>query len=249
MAAPRKKQANALPDSDQTLITLIPTLQELAVWWHDRKATLAHASDATQETERTTFHVERRWVEAIRRQADLDHLTITQVVNEAFKQYFTRCGIVILLLLSLLAPQAQAQAAPPRPDQVEAPLPGHVFGQSWSVEQPTRVFLYLTWEGGQYSFVTQDGVFRGPCRLEPGGHLRLMSTGDLELFAEYTRPRDRLEEAPQPGWPWCPGESIVRVSRMMFADRPHPQLYDTASNPRRPFLQLLDPKITNPKGR
>jgi hypothetical protein len=41
-----------------------------------------------ESIERTTFHVERRRVEAIRRQADLDHLTITQVVNEAFRRSF-----------------------------------------------------------------------------------------------------------------------------------------------------------------
>jgi hypothetical protein len=47
-------------------------------------------SDASRKTERTTFHVEQRWIEAIRRQADLDHLSITQVVNEAFRRYFER---------------------------------------------------------------------------------------------------------------------------------------------------------------
>jgi hypothetical protein len=70
------------------VIGLIPALQEMAAWWEGRKASLAHASDATQETERMTFHVERRWIEAIRRQADLDGLTITQVVNKAFRQHF-----------------------------------------------------------------------------------------------------------------------------------------------------------------
>lgn len=72
------------------LITMINDLQELVVWWQDRKATLLQANDTSRETERTTFHVEKRWIEAIRRQADLDHLTITQVVNEAFRQYFER---------------------------------------------------------------------------------------------------------------------------------------------------------------
>jgi hypothetical protein len=43
-----------------------------------------------ESIERTTFHVERRWIEAIRRQADLNHLTITQVVNEAFRRSFER---------------------------------------------------------------------------------------------------------------------------------------------------------------
>lgn len=72
------------------LLTMMNDLQELVTWWQDRKATLHQANDASRETERTTFHVERRWIEAIRRQADLDHLTITQVVNEAFRQHFER---------------------------------------------------------------------------------------------------------------------------------------------------------------
>ena len=99
MAAPRKKRADASPSPDVStqgiphvyndlLVTMMSDLQEMVTWWQERKATLAQASDATRETERTTFHVEKRWVEAIRRQADLDHLTITQVVNEAFKQHF-----------------------------------------------------------------------------------------------------------------------------------------------------------------
>jgi hypothetical protein len=70
------------------LVTMMSDLQEVVTWWQERKATLAQANDATQETERITFHVERRWIEAIRRQADLDGLTITQVVNQAFKRHF-----------------------------------------------------------------------------------------------------------------------------------------------------------------
>jgi hypothetical protein len=99
MATPRKKRVDT-PSSPELstegvhqvygemLITMINDLQEIVTWWQDRKATLLQVSDASRETERTTFHVERRWVEAIRRQADLDHLTITQVVNEAFRQHF-----------------------------------------------------------------------------------------------------------------------------------------------------------------
>ena len=89
MAAPRKQRTET-PSLDDVVIRLIPALQEIVAWWESRKATLDLASDASRETERTTFHVERRWVEAIRRQADLDHLTITQVVNEAFRRSFER---------------------------------------------------------------------------------------------------------------------------------------------------------------
>ena len=99
MAAPRKKRTETSPSAgtstectpyvyNNVVIGLIPVLQELAAWWQCRKAIIAQACDLTQETARITFHVERRWIEAIRRQADLDSLTITQVVNEAFKQYF-----------------------------------------------------------------------------------------------------------------------------------------------------------------
>jgi predicted nucleotide-binding protein len=37
---------------------------------------------------RVTFFVEKRWEDAIRRQSDLDGLTYTQIVNEAFRYYF-----------------------------------------------------------------------------------------------------------------------------------------------------------------
>ena len=89
MAAPRNQRTET-PSPNDVLIGLIPALQELAAWWQERKATLLHASDQSRETERTTFHVERRWIDAIRRQADLDHLTITQIINEAFRHYFER---------------------------------------------------------------------------------------------------------------------------------------------------------------
>jgi hypothetical protein len=90
MATPRAKRVETPPASEIQLLSLIPTLQELAAWWQERKAILAQASDSTQDTERITFHVERRWIEAIRRQADVDHLTITQVVNQAFRHHFER---------------------------------------------------------------------------------------------------------------------------------------------------------------
>jgi hypothetical protein len=65
-------------------------MRELIVWWQERTAAIARASDASRQTERITFHVERRWVEALRRKSDLDEMTLTQIVNEAFRQYFER---------------------------------------------------------------------------------------------------------------------------------------------------------------
>ena len=99
MATPRKKRADTSPTADMStqgtpsvhedaVIGLIPALQEIVAWWQDRKAVLEQAQDASRQTERITFHVEQRWIEAIRRQADLDGFTYTQIVNEAFRQYF-----------------------------------------------------------------------------------------------------------------------------------------------------------------
>ena len=88
MAGPRKQRTET-PSPDDQIISMISDLTEIVTWWQDRKTTLLQAHDTSRDTERTTFHVERRWVEAIRRQADLDHLTITQVVNRAFERFFT----------------------------------------------------------------------------------------------------------------------------------------------------------------
>ena len=76
MATPRKQRTDASPwpllsDHDRppgyedVVIGLIPALQEIVAWWESRKATLDQANDASRDTERTTFHVEKRWVEAI----------------------------------------------------------------------------------------------------------------------------------------------------------------------------------------
>lgn len=69
--------------------TALADLQEMLAWWRARKETVQAANDASRETERITFHVERRWIELIRRQANLDGRTITQVVNQAFMAFFT----------------------------------------------------------------------------------------------------------------------------------------------------------------
>ena len=99
MAPPRKKRAEAStwpslsnhdtpPGYEDVVIGLIQALQEIVAWWQSRQAVLEQAQDASRQTERITFHVEQRWIEAIRRQADLDDFTYTQIVNEAFRQYF-----------------------------------------------------------------------------------------------------------------------------------------------------------------
>src|SRR5262249_12323540 len=48
-------------------------LQELLAWWRERKRALQVEGDTEQETERKAYHVQKRYIEAIQRAADLEH--------------------------------------------------------------------------------------------------------------------------------------------------------------------------------
>jgi Winged helix-turn-helix DNA-binding len=87
----KRASANSTPDIHLEPLTppQIAALPELLDWWQRRQETLAAAAEGERQTERVTFHVEKRWIDAIRRQADLDHATITQIVNRAFQAFFT----------------------------------------------------------------------------------------------------------------------------------------------------------------
>jgi AraC-like DNA-binding protein len=63
-------------------------LTEMLSWWRARKNVLQPEADTEQETERKTYHVQKRYIEAIQRAADLEHVSITEIVNRAFKQFF-----------------------------------------------------------------------------------------------------------------------------------------------------------------
>jgi Winged helix-turn-helix DNA-binding len=64
--------------------------QEMLAWWRERKRALQTEADTEQETERKTYHVEKRYIEAIQRASDLEHVSITEIVNRAFGYYFNR---------------------------------------------------------------------------------------------------------------------------------------------------------------
>ena len=63
-------------------------LQEMLAWWRERKRALQIEADTEQETQRQTYHVQKRYIEAIRRAADLERVSIMEIVNRAFKQFF-----------------------------------------------------------------------------------------------------------------------------------------------------------------
>lgn len=91
-AAPRRTPvAHSGPPARPTGIPadLLPDLQEMLQWWRERRDFL-QGRDADSKTQRVTYHVEERWIEAIKRQSDLEGLSLTQVVNRIFHAYFTR---------------------------------------------------------------------------------------------------------------------------------------------------------------
>jgi DNA-binding Lrp family transcriptional regulator len=65
-------------------------LQAMLDWWRERQRALQTEGDTEQETERKTYHVQKRYIEAIERASDLEHVSITEIVNRAFAYYFNR---------------------------------------------------------------------------------------------------------------------------------------------------------------
>ena len=64
--------------------------QEMLAWWRERKRALQTEGETEQETERKTYHVQKRYIEAIQRASDLERVSITEIVNRAFEYYFNR---------------------------------------------------------------------------------------------------------------------------------------------------------------
>src|SRR6185295_14659759 len=65
-AAATRPPAIAMDTLTQPQIAALP---ELLDWWQRRQETRAAAAEGARQTERVTFHVEKRWIDAIRRQA------------------------------------------------------------------------------------------------------------------------------------------------------------------------------------
>jgi hypothetical protein len=62
---------------------------ELIEWWRERR--VQRAQDSTpRETARQTFHVETRFIRLIHREAEAEGVSITEVVNRAFRVYFDK---------------------------------------------------------------------------------------------------------------------------------------------------------------
>ena len=65
-------------------------MQEILAWWRARKRALETDADTGQETHRQTYHVQKRYIEAIKRASDMERVSIAEIVNRAFKEFFDR---------------------------------------------------------------------------------------------------------------------------------------------------------------
>ena len=69
------------------LTTAWPEVERMLSWWHQREQ---YAQEPSGKLERVTYHVAPRWIEAVRREADLSGESYAAVVNRAFREYFAR---------------------------------------------------------------------------------------------------------------------------------------------------------------
>src|SRR5262249_32573790 len=89
--SPRERVSMA-PLSDKALLQELRTvrddLTQLVEWWRARQTFFDRAQDPAWETALKTYHVARPYIDLIKRQADLECTTQTEIVNRAFQQFF-----------------------------------------------------------------------------------------------------------------------------------------------------------------
>src|SRR5216683_349291 len=66
----------------------VQDLQALLAWWRDRHRLVQDAAAPERQLERQTYHIEKRFIEAVRREADLTGESYAAIVNRALAQYF-----------------------------------------------------------------------------------------------------------------------------------------------------------------
>jgi hypothetical protein len=81
-------QVSLSPQVVEDLTALWPDLLAIAHWWQERQY-LAQQDDAPdRKLTRQTYHVEQRYIDAVKREADRTGESYAAVVNRAFARYF-----------------------------------------------------------------------------------------------------------------------------------------------------------------
>jgi hypothetical protein len=70
------------------LTAVWPDLQALASWWQERQHLAQEDETPDRKLLRQTYHIEQRYIEAVRRESDRTGESYAAVVNRAFARYF-----------------------------------------------------------------------------------------------------------------------------------------------------------------
>src|ERR687885_350648 len=70
----RRIERLSTPVVDEIIIAW-KEMQEMLEWWRSRKRALQTADDTEQENQRQTYHVQKRYIDAIKRAADLERVS------------------------------------------------------------------------------------------------------------------------------------------------------------------------------
>jgi hypothetical protein len=73
------------PQLAEALTAAWPELQHMLDWWRARQQ---HLQEPLEKLERVTYHVAPKWIEAVKREADVTGESYAAVVNRAFASYF-----------------------------------------------------------------------------------------------------------------------------------------------------------------
>jgi len=73
----------------EELTALWPDLQALLAWWQERQRLAQQDDTPDRKLVRQTYHIEQRYIDAVRRESDLTGESYAAVVNRAFARYFS----------------------------------------------------------------------------------------------------------------------------------------------------------------
>ncbi len=76
------------PHVAEELTALWPDLQALLAWWQERQRLAQQEDTPDRKLVRQTYHIEQRYIDAVRRESDLTGESYAAVVNRAFARYF-----------------------------------------------------------------------------------------------------------------------------------------------------------------
>jgi hypothetical protein len=85
---PSPPQGALPPQLAEELTAVWPELQALAHWWQERHRLVQEDDAPDRQLVRQTYHIEQRYIEAVKREADRTGESYAAVVNRAFARYF-----------------------------------------------------------------------------------------------------------------------------------------------------------------